>query len=482
VVWPGPPSHLAVDPSRPSRPLATPRDPSRPLPRDPSLATPRDPSWCAVPPRDFDLETLLNLYRVDLDLALRRPTGQAPSRRRCMELRGWMPRHRAQCDPTPGSNGQTVGQSHSPKARKGGGVGQSAMAAAAGAGWELPWWVAAAALATSAEVVAATVCWLVLCRLAAWPRRRTRVAGDFPDPPTGGRKHGGRKQGYVKKGGHGGARPGSGPAKGTSPLQAQRGLAKKDEPKGRTNNPRGAKRMVRPIRLLVTVLLLPLHPPGLEWGVDQNTWNAQHILGPPTADGVFREPNRQPPAAQLAHGAHQVPGFYSAKVAWYEDRWASQGCQEAMRAGHACGRAMHMRATARGASPPLENSKWRWRLTPPRKLVEPPPMPHCMSAATILFGLLRLRAAPLRRCLFAVSFFPTLHSLPDDPPAEILRPAGSRPLKSCSTSRPPPPAFLAKLEVSLAIFLPPGFCCGWLDVACTTGKLPQLMGNTGKHR
>ncbi len=50
--------------------------------------------------------------------------------------------------------------------------------AGAAAGWELPWWVAAAALATSAEVVALTACWLALCRLTAWRRRRTRVAGD----------------------------------------------------------------------------------------------------------------------------------------------------------------------------------------------------------------------------------------------------------------------------------------------------------------
>ena len=79
--------------------------------------------------------------------------------------------------------------------------------AAAAAGWELPWWVAAAALATSAEVVAATVCWLVLCRLAAWRRRRTRVAGDFTDPPKGtGNK---KQRPYAKKGGRGGARPGA---------------------------------------------------------------------------------------------------------------------------------------------------------------------------------------------------------------------------------------------------------------------------------
>ncbi len=63
------------------------------------------------------------------------------------------------------------------------------MAAAAGAGWQLPGWVTAAALATAAAVVAATACWLALCRLAAWRRRGARVAGDFPpDPPTGARK------------------------------------------------------------------------------------------------------------------------------------------------------------------------------------------------------------------------------------------------------------------------------------------------------
>ncbi len=61
------------------------------------------------------------------------------------------------------------------------------MAAAAAGGWELPWWVTAAALAAAAEVAAATACWLALCRLAAWRRRRTRVAGDFPDPPKGSR-------------------------------------------------------------------------------------------------------------------------------------------------------------------------------------------------------------------------------------------------------------------------------------------------------
>jgi hypothetical protein len=92
--------------------------------------------------------------------------------------------------------------------------------------------VTAAALATSAAVVAATACWLALCRLAAWWRRRTRVAGDFspPDPPKGdGRK---RAKPYVAKGGHGGARPGAGMPKGTSQLRAQRGLARVDEPMG----------------------------------------------------------------------------------------------------------------------------------------------------------------------------------------------------------------------------------------------------------
>jgi hypothetical protein len=61
--------------------------------------------------------------------------------------------------------------------------------AAGGSGWN---WVApavtAAALAAAAAVVAATACWLALCRLAAWRRRRTRVAGDFspPDHDQGG--------------------------------------------------------------------------------------------------------------------------------------------------------------------------------------------------------------------------------------------------------------------------------------------------------
>ncbi len=50
--------------------------------------------------------------------------------------------------------------------------------------------------------------------------------------------------------------------------------------------------MGRPIRLLVTVLLLPLRgqPDSPQWGAAQDEWNAMHILGPPTADGVFREP------------------------------------------------------------------------------------------------------------------------------------------------------------------------------------------------
>jgi hypothetical protein len=61
-----------------------------------------------------------------------------------------------------------------------GGSGSAAMAAAAaGAGWELPWWVTAAALAAAAEVVAATACWLALCRLAAW---RRRGQGRHPPP------------------------------------------------------------------------------------------------------------------------------------------------------------------------------------------------------------------------------------------------------------------------------------------------------------
>jgi hypothetical protein len=81
----------------------------------------------------------------------------------------------------------------------------AAAGAAAGAGWELPWWVTA-----TAEVVAATVCWLALCRLAAWRRRRTRVApaGAPPDPPKGSRKPVPVEVANprVKKGGHGGAR------------------------------------------------------------------------------------------------------------------------------------------------------------------------------------------------------------------------------------------------------------------------------------
>jgi hypothetical protein len=197
---------------------------------------------------------------------------------------------------------------------------------AAAAGWD---WVAPAALATAAAVVAATACWLALCRLAAWRRRRTRVASGFspPDPPKGT-----THRPYVKKGGHGSApgtrRAGAGSAKGTSSLQAQRGLAKKDEPKkGKSRNPKGAKPMGRPIRLLVTVLLLPLRgqPDSPQWGPAQDEWNAMHILGPPTADGEFREPPPppgQPTAAQAAVHTFQVPGFFSAKVAWWENRWA----------------------------------------------------------------------------------------------------------------------------------------------------------------
>jgi hypothetical protein len=134
----------------------------------------------------------------------------------------------------------------------------------------------AAALATSAAVVALAACWLALCRLAAWRRRRTRVAGDFPDPPKGARKHRPNELARVKKGGHGGARAGSGSAKGASPLQAQRGLARKDEgKKGKSRNPKGPKPMGRPIRLLVTVLLLPLRgqPNSPQWGAAQDEWN-----------------------------------------------------------------------------------------------------------------------------------------------------------------------------------------------------------------
>ncbi len=119
------------------------------------------------------------------------------------------------------------------------GVGSAAMAAAAGWGWVAPA-VTAAALATSAAVVALkacwlalTACWLALCRLAAWRRRRTRVAGDFPDPPKGSRAPRPTELAKVKKGGHGGTRPGAGMPRGTSQLQAQRGLAKQEEPKSK---------------------------------------------------------------------------------------------------------------------------------------------------------------------------------------------------------------------------------------------------------
>jgi hypothetical protein len=129
---------------------------------------------------------------------------------------------------------------------------QAAMAAAAGWDWVAP----AAALATSAAVWALTACWLALCRLAAWRRRRTRVASGFspPDPPNGSRN---AYMAYTAKGGHGGARAGSGSAKRASPLGAQRGLAKRDESKGRSRNPKGRPPMGRPIRIM-TVLLLPL--------------------------------------------------------------------------------------------------------------------------------------------------------------------------------------------------------------------------------
>jgi hypothetical protein len=73
---------------------------------------------------------------------------------------------------------------------------RAAMAAAA---------VTAAALATSAAVVALTVCWLALCRLAAWRRRRTRVAPGDPWPPKDPPKGTGTRfdaRTYVKKGGH----------------------------------------------------------------------------------------------------------------------------------------------------------------------------------------------------------------------------------------------------------------------------------------
>jgi hypothetical protein len=81
------------------------------------------------------------------------------------------------------------------------------MAAAADWDWVAPA-VPAAALATSAAVWALTASWLALCWLAAWRRRGTRVAGDFPDPPKGGRKQKPNELAnpYVKKGGHGGAR------------------------------------------------------------------------------------------------------------------------------------------------------------------------------------------------------------------------------------------------------------------------------------
>jgi hypothetical protein len=151
------------------------------------------------------------------------------------------------------------------------------------------------------------------------------VAGDpWPDPPTGGRKN---HHGYAKQGGHGGARAGSGSAKGTSRDGAQRGLAKEPKSRKHNRNPKGRAPMGRPIRLLMTVLLLPLRgqPNSPQWGVAQDEWNARHILGPPTADGVFREPPPppgQPTAAQAAIHTFQVPGFFSAKVAWWEDRWA----------------------------------------------------------------------------------------------------------------------------------------------------------------
>jgi hypothetical protein len=85
----------------------------------------------------------------------------------------------------------------------------AAAGAAAGAGWQLPGWVPAAALATSAAAAAATACWLALCWLAAWRRRRTRVAGP-PDPPKGSRKPKPIELANprVKKGGHAEGRAG----------------------------------------------------------------------------------------------------------------------------------------------------------------------------------------------------------------------------------------------------------------------------------
>jgi hypothetical protein len=91
----------------------------------------------------------------------------------------------------------------------------------------------------------------------------------------------------------------------------------------------------------MTVLLLPLRgqPDSPQWGVAQDEWNARHTLGPPTADGVFREPLPPPPgqptAAQQALGTIQVPGFFTAKVAWWDNRWATGGRQVGFANSHA---------------------------------------------------------------------------------------------------------------------------------------------------
>ncbi len=102
-------------------------------------------------------------------------------------------------------------------------------------GW-LPEWVApaattAAAIAAPLAVTALTSS-LASCRLAAWRRPHARAAVDFPNLPKGSRIRPAGEAPCVKKGGHGGARPGSGSAKGTSPLVGQRGIDKKDEEEG----------------------------------------------------------------------------------------------------------------------------------------------------------------------------------------------------------------------------------------------------------
>jgi hypothetical protein len=135
------------------------------------------------------------------------------------------------------------------------------MATSAPAGW-LPGWVAPAALAATAAVGAATVCWQALCRLASG-RRVADGPWPPPDPPKGSRTEG--QPDYVKKGGHGALRPGGGIPKGTIQLRAQCGIPKKYEERGGPlyrKGVGGSKPMGRPIRLLMTSCSCPCTRPA----------------------------------------------------------------------------------------------------------------------------------------------------------------------------------------------------------------------------